>query len=208
MQPPAAPAARAPADAIHVGAAAHRQLDHVGDQVAVLRFGKRDERGDIIGLVVDIGVGEQQIVGDQGGRGNHSLRHRPQLAAPSGRQRRGAHYGEARRCPDPGRGLRDCAIGSIGAGIVDHDDVNLPAEILLQERSDGICDDCSLVARRNDRHHLSGESEVHRQTREMPGDEPEPAMRQQQIEPDEHGHGGQGVDDHARVSLKWLRAAR
>lgn len=81
-------------------------MHHQRDQIAVFNDRARDQLSGGIGGMMDIGIGQQQILGGQAERVDraNALRLRPHLARPAGRQRLGGQHRETVFEPEVARG--------------------------------------------------------------------------------------------------------
>ena len=122
------------------------QLHHKRGEVGAIVFGERDEVREIAGRVLDIGVGEQEVVGIEFECLRHALMLSPDFSGPSSGERLSVQDGEKVRhvCGD-GCLVGDCG-GRIGACVVNEDDVEVGVDLLMKEAGDGAGDDISFVA--------------------------------------------------------------
>ena len=119
-------------------------------EVGAIVFGERDKVRNVVGSVLDIGVGEQEVVGIELQRLCHTLMLSPDFSGPSSRERLSVQDGDRVQhvCGD-GCLVGDCG-GRVGAGVVDEDDVEVGVDLLMKEAGDGAGDDFSFVASGDD----------------------------------------------------------
>ena len=173
-----------------------RRSGHQRSEHEVVAQAAADQSGQRGLGIVNVGVGQQQIIGRVGPRLGmaDALLHRPQLAAPSlGQARRAEHrHPLGARLPRRRRGRRR-PRRAVAAVVVNDDDRELAAIVLAQQRTKGGRDHRRFIARGYDGNHRRPGQVV--RSRGPPfivarRRAPEAAARRQQVDPDgaaEHG---------------------
>jgi hypothetical protein len=128
--------------------------EHERDQVEPVRFRFRDQPADIAGIVLDVGISEQDIrrVRHPFEAASEPFGHRPQLARPACRPRARADHLEQAARPRRRR-FGDCT-GEILAVVVDQDHADPAGIVLGDQRVQRTGDIGRLVARRHHRDHI------------------------------------------------------
>jgi hypothetical protein len=107
---------------------------HQRDQVTAFVFGLGDETAEVALIVLDVGVGQQQVgcAGIDLPCRPYALMERPGFARPAGCQ---PFPGNDRKRIGPaqaGRRVACDASGAVGAAVIDHDDLERPRIVLRQ----------------------------------------------------------------------------
>ena len=105
---------------------------------------------EVVGRVLDIGVGEQEIVGIEFERLRDALMLCPDFSGPARGERLSIQDGESGgHVGGLGCVAGDCG-GRVGTGVVGEDDVEVGVDLLMKEAGNGASDDISLVASGDD----------------------------------------------------------
>ena len=139
--------------------------------------------------MLDVGVGQQQVIGLQRSRRLDAAPHGPQLAGPAGRHRACRNDGQPVAGTAGGRSRARRLGGAVGAVVVDEHDIEATTMILPQQRGDRAANEGIFVAGRNDRDDPARRRRTgHRQHRPQP---PEAAAEADQIDPDQNARRAQ-----------------
>ena len=168
MQPPAAPAVLRRGSRIHrggyssrkkktnagikklLGEAATVQLHHERREIVAAVLRDSDQPRDVIGRVLDIGVGQQEEVRPEWGSLLNSLLHRPQLSRPSWGQRPAGDDADLPGARTMSGGAASGLGRAVTAVVVDDKNLQRVDTTLLQKRGDRFADVARFIAGGND----------------------------------------------------------
>ncbi len=175
------------------------QPHHQGGQLQPALLGARDEAGQAVWRVADVGVGQpDELGGVLGRRPGHALGERPEFAGPARLQRGALDHLEPGLCAQAPGGLERRLCRAVRALVVDQDHAEGSRIILGQQAANRAGDHVSLVARRHHGGHR-GPGRGRRRLAQVVAlaRQPEPAPSQEQVQPDAESQDADGDREHA-----------